>query len=30
MRSIITPDDCATEEDARKSAMRAIKNIDAE
>ena len=30
MRSIVTPDDCATEEDARKSAMRAIKNIDAE
>ena len=30
MRSIITPDDCVTEEDARKSAMRAIKNIDSE
>lgn len=30
MRSIVTPDDCVTEEDARKSAMRAIKNIDAE
>jgi hypothetical protein len=30
MRSIVTPDDCVTEEDARKSAMRAIKNIGAE
>jgi hypothetical protein len=30
MRSIITPDDCVTEEDARKSAMRAIKNFDSE
>jgi hypothetical protein len=30
MRSIVTPDDCASEEDARKSALRAIKNIGAE
>lgn len=30
IRSIVTPDDCETEEDARKSAMRAIKNIDSE
>jgi hypothetical protein len=30
MRSIVTPEDCVTEEDARKSAMRAIKNINAE
>lgn len=30
MRSIITPDDCVTEEDAWKSAMRAIKNFDSE
>jgi hypothetical protein len=27
MRSIVTPDDCVTEEDARKSAIRAIKNF---
>jgi hypothetical protein len=30
MRSIVTPDDCLTEEDARKSAIRAIKNIGIE
>jgi hypothetical protein len=30
IRSIVTPDDCVTEEEARKSAMRAIKNIGAE
>ncbi len=30
IRSIVTPDDHATEEEARKSAMRAIKNIGSE
>ena len=30
IRSIVTPDDCVTEEEARKAAMRAIKNIESE
>jgi hypothetical protein len=30
IRSVITPDDCTSEEDAKEAAVRAIKNIDAE
>ena len=29
IRSVVIPDDCASEEEARKAAMLAIKNIDA-